>query len=69
MSALDDKTKAIKDAVVQVGNDLTTLIADLKQNTGAPTPEQLQALDDIAASLVNVDTTIKQADPGAPPAA
>lgn len=64
MSALDDKTAAIKAAVTQLGTDLTAAIADLKSNTGAPTPEQLQALDDIATQLTGLDTTVKSSDPG-----
>lgn len=64
MSALDDKTAAIKAAVAQLGADLATLVADLKSNTGAPTPAQLQALDDIVTSLTSLDTQAKSDDPG-----
>lgn len=64
MSALDDKTAAIVAAVTTLGTDLTALINDIKTNTGAPTPAQLDALDVIATTLSGLDTQVKSADPG-----
>lgn len=66
MSALDDKTAAIKTIVTQLGTDLAAVVADLKANNGAPTAAQLQALDDIATQLTGEDAAVKAADPGAP---
>lgn len=71
MSVLDEKTVAIKAAVVTLGTDLNTAIADLKAQIAAgqaPTAEQLQALQDVADSLTGLDTTVKAADPGPTPA-
>lgn len=66
MSALDDKTAAIVAAVTQIGTDLGTLVSDLKASSGAPTPAQLAALDNIVTSLTSLDATIKADDPGSP---
>lgn len=64
MSALDDKITAINAAVTKLGQDLTKAIADLKANSGAPTPAQLASLDTIAQALTSLDSTTVASDPG-----
>lgn len=64
MAVLDDKITAIVTAVTALGTDLATLSSDIKSNNGAPTADQLKALDDIATSLSGLDAQVKAADPG-----
>ncbi len=71
MSALDDKTQAIVDAVSKLGTDLAKAIADLKAQAGQATPDQLAKLDAIAQSLQGLDAEAiaEGATPTPPPAA
>lgn len=66
MSVLDDKITAINTAVTKLGTDLSTLITDLKSNSGAgaPTAAQLASLDTIAQALTSIDSTVTSSDPG-----